>query len=170
MNCILWLDALPTITWNSFKNVHCELTLGISGCTIWVCCHWETLSETKVAMRLFKSQKREFAHASRPSSNPSLQAVQKLLLLSHNTVNILWQSNTEHSYDNIQEMFLLLFLFNWQDIPPIICIEIWLWWEGRKLGKVYSLALENYLILWNSKRFSGDESWKGASHCIEAPP
>lgn len=53
-----------------------------------------------------------------------LQAVQKLLLLSHNRVNILSQSNTEHSYDNIQEMFLPLFLFNWHDIPPIICIEI----------------------------------------------
>lgn len=98
-----------------------------------------------------------------------LQAVRKLLLLSHNTLNILSQSNTEHSYDNIQEMFLLLFLFNWHDIPPIICIEIWLWWEEGKLGKVYSLALENNLILWNSKRFSGDESWKGALHCREAP-
>lgn len=53
---------------------------------------------------------------------------------------------------------------------PSSCIGILLRWEEGQLGKAYPLAWENNLIPWNSKRFSGDASWKGALHCRKAPP
>lgn len=53
----------------AFKNVHCVLlqlqfTLGVSGCTIRVCC----CCKTEVAIRLFEAETREFAHTCRPNN------------------------------------------------------------------------------------------------------